>query len=37
MKNAVRGLKSKVDEVTNSNDLDGAAEFFEKIINGKIK
>lgn len=37
MKNAVRGLKSRVDEVTNTNDLDGAAEFFEKIINGEMK
>lgn len=38
MKNAVRGLKSKVDEVTETtNDLDGAAIFFEKIINEKNK
>ena len=37
MKNAVRGLKSRVDEVTkNNNDLDGAAEFFEKILNREI-
>lgn len=32
MKNAVKGLKQRVDYVTNTNDLDGAAEFFEKII-----
>lgn len=33
MKNAVRGLKGQVDEVTEyDNDTDGAAEFFEKIL-----
>lgn len=36
MKNSVRGLKSRVDEVTNTNDLDGAAEFFEKILKGEV-
>lgn len=36
MKNAIEGLKEKVDYVTNTNDLDGAAEFFEKILNNKI-
>ena len=36
MKNSVRGLKSRVDYVTNSNDLDGAAEFFEKVLNNEI-
>lgn len=34
MKNAVRGLKSRVNEVTTeTNDRDGAAVFFEKILN----
>ena len=37
MKNSVRGLKSKVDEVTNTNDLDGAAEFFEKLMEKNAK
>lgn len=36
MGNALAGLKSKVDEVTNTNDYDGAAEFFEKIISGNV-
>lgn len=36
MGNAVAELKTKVNEVTNSNDLDGAAEFFEKILDGKL-
>lgn len=36
MKNSVRGLKSRVDYVTNSNDLDGAAEFFERVLNNEI-
>ena len=37
MKNAVRGLKTKVDEVTNSNDLDGAAEFFENLMEKNLE
>ena len=33
MKNSIRGLKSRVKEVTqNTNDLDGAAEFFESLL-----
>lgn len=37
MNNSVRGLKTRVDYVTDNNDLDGAAKFFEKILNNEIK
>ena len=36
MGNAVKKLQNKAKEVTDTNDFDGAAKFFEKIINGKM-
>ena len=36
MGNSVEKLQNKAKEVTDTNDFDGAAKFFEKIINGKM-